>query len=450
MIVKNAEDTLRPCLESIRGLVSEIVIADTGSTDGTCDIAREFGATLISFPWINHFSKARNAALKAMTTDWVLVLDADEEIDCKSAHTIPDLLNASQGVGGYITPIRNYLSTRFNRAWDRMAVPNDFQHERGKKAPSYILHENCRLFRNHPDIYFTGLVHELVESQVRATGLALVTAPFYIHHFGQMADQERRDKKTLFYRDLLRAKTVEWPNDPIAWTQLGLHEFESFNQPEEALACFDRALHLNPMSLETWLFKGMVLVKLEKYQEALDALEHDTRNGSSTALHEELRGDALYGVGNHKGARAAYRRSMKWTPENWLLASKLGYTEVKLGQRATGLTKLRRAAKEVRDVHAVHDRLMRACIMADRLEEAADVADNFSLVMGHPKLFMRAASIRARLKQWDRAEQTLSRGLQLFPDSADMAAARAEVIEKKLLDQQCASSAPGQVSVAIT
>ena len=77
MIVKNEATTLRQCLQSVSGVVSQIVIADTGSTDGTAGIAREFGATVISVPWENHFAKARNAALRLMETDWILVLDAD-------------------------------------------------------------------------------------------------------------------------------------------------------------------------------------------------------------------------------------------------------------------------------------------------------------------------------------------------------------------------------------
>jgi glycosyltransferase involved in cell wall biosynthesis len=70
MIVKNGAGTIRPCLESARGIVDQIVIADTGCTDNTCEIAREFGATVISAPWQNHFADARNAALKPFQTDW--------------------------------------------------------------------------------------------------------------------------------------------------------------------------------------------------------------------------------------------------------------------------------------------------------------------------------------------------------------------------------------------
>lgn len=436
MIVKNAADTIRPCLESAHKMVSQIVIADTGCTDNTCDIARDFGATIISFPWENNFASARNAALAPMTTDWVLVLDADEEVDRGAKQHIPALLHAAD-VGGYVTPIRNYMPNRFNRGWDRVGVPNDYKHERAKNAPSYIAHENCRLFRKHPRIFFTGRIHELVEQQIRALELKLPMANFFIHHFGHLADQEARSKKRIFYRDLLRTKVEEKPDDPVAWTQLGLHEFECFNQPEEALRCFERALTLQPTAPETWLFTGMVLLKLERYQEALNALEHDQRKGSSTALREDLRGDALYGVGRYKEAQMAYRRSLKLSGNNPLLESKLGYTDVKLGQKNTGLARLRHAARVVPDVHSVHDRLMKGCIMAGRLEEAAEAAEKFTFVMGHPKLFLRAASIRAQLKHWSQAVETLSRGLQLFPESTELREAHAEVLSKKMeeLDQ---------------
>ena len=431
MIVKNAADTIRPCLESAHKIANQIVIADTGCTDNTCDIAREFGATIISVPWQNHFANARNAALAQMTTDWILVLDADEELDRDAKQNMTALLGA-RDVGGYVTPIRNYMLNRFNRGWDRIGVPNDYKHERAKKAPSYIEHENCRLFRKHPGIYFTGRIHELVEPQIRALGLNLPTANFFIHHFGQLVDHEAREKKRAFYLDLLRAKTEEKPDDPVAWTQLGLHEFECFNRPEEALRCFERALTLQPTAPETWLFTGMVFLRLERYQEALTAIEHDTRNGNSLALREDLRGDALYGVGRYKEARMSYRRSLKLSRNNPLLESKLGFTEVKLGQKNTGLAHLRHAARVVPDIHSVHDRLMKGCIMAGRLEEAAEVAEKFTFVMGHPKLFLRAASIRAQLKEWKATEEILVRGLKLFPESAELQDARAEAVRRKL------------------
>jgi glycosyltransferase involved in cell wall biosynthesis len=430
MIVKNEAHTIRPCLESVQGLVSQIVIADTGCTDGTIQIAREFGATVISFPWENHFANARNAALAPISTDWVLVLDADEELDRDAKNRIFSLLDAPD-VGGYITPIRNYMASRFNRGWDRIGVPNDYRHERSRSAPSYIAHENCRLFRRHPDIYFIGRIHELVEHQIRALRLQLRPAPFIIHHFGQLVDQEARAKKRVFYRDLLRMKTQENPGDFAAWTQLGLHEFECFNQPEEALRCFDRALAIEPEAPEAWLFRGLVYLNLGRYDEALDAIAHDLRTGGTAALREDIRGDCLHSLGKYKEARVAYRRASKLMGSNPVLESKLGYTEVKMGQKNTGLARLRRAARAVPDLYPIHDRLMKGCVMADKLDEAAETLEKYTSVEANPKLYLRAASLRAKLEQWDRTEQLLSRGLQLFPDSPELRQAYGEVMAKR-------------------
>lgn len=429
MIVKNGGETLRSCLESAREIVSQIVIADTGCTDDTCDIAREFGATILSVPWENHFANARNAALAPMTTDWVLVLDADEELDRDARQRIPALLKAT-GVGGYVTPIRNYMPGRFNRGWDRIGVPNDFRHERAKDAPSYVAHENCRLFQRRPEIYFTGRVHELVENQIRAAGLRLEIANFFIHHFGQLVDQEARTRKRAFYRDLMRRKTEDHPDDAAAWVQLGLHEFECFDQADEALRCFDRALALQPDAPEAWLFTGMVYVHLGRCQEALDALERDPRNGGSRSLREDLRGDALTGLGRFKEARLSYRRALKLNKDNALVESKLGYVEVQLGQKNTGLTLLRRAARAVPNMYAIQDRLMKACIVADRLPEAAEVAERCAETIPHPKLFLRAASIRAQLQQWDQTLELLRRGREQFPEAPELQAAYAEARAK--------------------
>jgi hypothetical protein len=80
MIVKNGGEGLRSCLESVRSLVDQIVIADTGSTDDSVAIAREFDATIVDFPWCDDYAAARNAALAPLTTEWVFSLDADEEV----------------------------------------------------------------------------------------------------------------------------------------------------------------------------------------------------------------------------------------------------------------------------------------------------------------------------------------------------------------------------------
>ena len=112
MIVKNGADTLRECLNSVAGLTDQIVIADTGSSDGTPQLAHELGAQVFDFPWQDDFAAARNAALNALTTDLVLVLDDDEELDPGARRAIPPLLGNPR-IGGYTVTLRNYLPLRF-------------------------------------------------------------------------------------------------------------------------------------------------------------------------------------------------------------------------------------------------------------------------------------------------------------------------------------------------
>ena len=91
MIVKNEEKHLVKCLKSVRDIVDEMIVVDTGSTDKTKDIAQVFGAKVFDFPWTGDFSAARNHSLEQATGDWILILDADEVISARD-------LDESEGI----------------------------------------------------------------------------------------------------------------------------------------------------------------------------------------------------------------------------------------------------------------------------------------------------------------------------------------------------------------
>jgi tetratricopeptide (TPR) repeat protein len=429
MIVKNEAQTLGPCLQSVSGIVSQIVVADTGSTDNTADIARESGATVVSVPWGNHFANARNAALQLMRTDWVLVLDADEELDGATKSQIPNLLRTSNA-GGYLVPIHNYIPTVTGRGWDRMAEPNQSSHPRAQRAPAYFVHENCRLFRRDPEIYFIGRVHELVEPRINALRRPLPMATFCIHHFGHLVHEEARNKKAAAYRDLLRMKVHELPNEPMAWIQLGLQEYECSREPSEPLRCFERALILEPKATPAALFKGMVYLDLGNYDQALDALDAACGDKRSRALREHLRGDALHNLGRLLEARSAYSDAVRFTGNDPVLSSKLGYTEVRLGRTKDGITRLRAAAEKAPEVMEIHERLMKAFVAVNTLSDAAEQAEILASLEGTAKAYLRAASLRVHANQSQQAREVLNRGIACFPDSAELRRAFAELCDE--------------------
>ena len=81
MIVKNEEESLGRCLESLKGIVDEMIVVDTGSEDRTVEIAKEYGAKVYDFKWTGDFSEARNYSFSLATCDYIYSADADEELD---------------------------------------------------------------------------------------------------------------------------------------------------------------------------------------------------------------------------------------------------------------------------------------------------------------------------------------------------------------------------------
>ncbi|MCL1470268.1 glycosyltransferase [Argonema antarcticum] len=140
-IVKNEEKSLSSCLSSVKGVVDEIVVVDTGSTDRTPEIAREFGARVYHFEWCNDFAAARNESLKYVRGDWVLVLDADEVL---TPEIVPLLKQAILQA-------------------DNLVV-NLVREEVGATGSPYSL--VSRLFRNHPAVRFSRPYHEMVDDSV--------------------------------------------------------------------------------------------------------------------------------------------------------------------------------------------------------------------------------------------------------------------------------------------
>ena len=86
MIVKNEEQVLARCLDSIKDLMDEIIIVDTGSTDKTKEIAGKYTDKVYDFEWIDDFSAARNESFKYATMDYIYVADADEVLDEENRH----------------------------------------------------------------------------------------------------------------------------------------------------------------------------------------------------------------------------------------------------------------------------------------------------------------------------------------------------------------------------
>ncbi|HXJ55907.1 MAG TPA: glycosyltransferase [Verrucomicrobiae bacterium] len=201
LITKNEERFLGPCLESIRGLAHQIVVADTGSTDATREIAARFGAEVLSVDWTDDFSAARNAALERVTGDWVLMLDADEELLPKQTEVVQAALRD-----------RKVLAYR-------LPMVDEGREEEGV---SYV----PRLFRNAPGLFYVGRVHEQIFSSVEVRraewGLENKFGTIRLLHHGYTKELVRSRDKVARNLKLLQRALEEFPDEPNLLMNLGL------------------------------------------------------------------------------------------------------------------------------------------------------------------------------------------------------------------------------------
>ena len=199
MIARNEEALLPGCLQSVAGVVDEIILADTGSTDTTAEIARAAGAHVIPFTWNDDFAAARNAALAAATGDWILVMDADERLAPGAGAPLREALHRDDFDCGML-PL--YNANRLD------ASPEEILDGRARDVEPILL---PRLLRNTPDLSWMGRIHESIGHWVTrgARRVAQVNAPLL--HLGSVPQVRTRRGKQDRNTRLIEARLAEDP-----------------------------------------------------------------------------------------------------------------------------------------------------------------------------------------------------------------------------------------------
>ncbi len=249
MIVKNEDRYLHDCLESVRDVVDQIIIVDTGSTDDTVKIARQFGAEVHYFDWCDDFSAARNESIKYATGDWILWMDADERLLPESIPALKSVLKSENRPVIYKVTIKNIK----------------------KDEETYTLSSAHRLFTNHKGIFFTGRIHEQVSpSAARLKGEERQSRVF-LYHLGYSFAGEKAERKNRRNRNLLKRMVKEAPDSAYAHYTLAQHYVLTGN-PRKALNHYRTAFNLKQFDpamsvslLNTW---AEALLKLNRLEEA--------------------------------------------------------------------------------------------------------------------------------------------------------------------------------------
>ncbi|MDE6659758.1 MAG: glycosyltransferase family 2 protein [Eubacterium sp.] len=167
MIVKNEEKVLARCLESIKDAVDEIIIADTGSTDSTKEIAKQFTDKIFDFAWVDDFSKARNYSFSKATMDYIMWLDAD---DILSKENCKKLIQLKKNLKN-----EDVVMMKYNTAFD----------EDGNATFSYYRE---RLIKKSRNPIWKGRVHEAIEPSGN-----IVYSDIEIEHHSIKTEYSRRN-----------------------------------------------------------------------------------------------------------------------------------------------------------------------------------------------------------------------------------------------------------------
>lgn len=262
MIVKNEEKFLEQCLKSVKDLADEIVIVDTGSTDQTKEIAGRFTDMIIDFQWCDDFSAARNESLKHATSDWILVLDADEVIDDKDLGLIRQAMN-EWAVSGYNIMTQNYSNDSSIKRWQ----PCQINKPLAKSFQGWFPSVKVRLFQNKQEIKFQGRMHEMIsEKELEKHGkVTVLRVP--IHHYGASESSKGREK-TKKYLELTKKKIEENPQNAKAYFELGI-QYKNSNQFAEAENAFEQSLTLDADPTEPLLNLALVQQKQGKLDLAI-------------------------------------------------------------------------------------------------------------------------------------------------------------------------------------
>jgi glycosyltransferase involved in cell wall biosynthesis len=217
LIVKNEAQVLGACLESVKNVVDEIVVVDTGSSDESIAIAREHGALVHELAWTGDFAAARNAALELTSCAWILYIDADERLDAVERASVEELLGDASEVAFRILLKPDSLSTPYRE---------------------------FRVWRNDPRIRFEGVIHEKVVPAIQRVadedGRAIGVADLLLTHVGYEGDQTHKHRRNL---PLLRRQLEVEPDNLFNLHHLA-RVLEGLDEPEEAEKVLAHAVEL--------------------------------------------------------------------------------------------------------------------------------------------------------------------------------------------------------------
>lgn len=341
MIIKDEEEMLEQCLMSIKDIVDEIIIVDTGSKDNSISIASKFTDKIFNYEWDNNFSNARNYSIEKCTKDWIFFMDADDYFNPRDKNKFLKLIESSDKEG-YFFVTKNYIDLN--------------------RKDKYSTNLNIRLIRNKDRYEFVGAIHEqLVEKRNKTLDISLFsTVDISIEHKGYLKavmekkqkkerninileEELKKDPKNIFmnfnmgneylslenYNKALEYYDISYKNstEVRGFThKLLLRMVVCYNELKEfkkAIKLAEEAIKVFPKFTEVYYMLGTILEKerkytlaIESYEKAIDigesSIDIKVINGCGTILAFKALGKIYKNFRDYKKAKINYKKAMEY------------------------------------------------------------------------------------------------------------------------------------------
>ena len=300
MITKNEGRLLANCLNSVKDLVDEIVVVDTGSIDGTKDIALGFGAKIYDFTWRDDFAAARNESIKHATGDWILVLDGDEELDEDGKKILLEIL-ISPDADGYSLPQLHYTNKHLNQTGIIKINHPQFK--------GYHVSEVIRLFKNSAEIFFDYCVHETVRESILRGGGKIMGLDVCIHHYQELKGIEDVERKQEVYFRLSLNNIKQYPNYAKSYNDVAIYYAAYKKDNLKALEYCRKAFELEPQKVEYLLNLSYRLRDLDMDDEAIEILNNYILSKENEQVYRAL-GYMYYKKKSFEKAYESYNKAL--------------------------------------------------------------------------------------------------------------------------------------------
>lgn len=279
MIVKDEENTLARCLDSVQDLVDEMNIVDTGSTDGTVEIAKQYTNRIYHFPWINSFAKARNYSYSCATKDYILFLDADDVIleeDRKKLFELKETLD----------PSMDAVSMFYNTGED----------EYGNVT---IRFKRNRLVKRERNFQWIGDVHEYLE-----VGGSIFNSDIAVTHKKILKERKTKRNSSIFEEKMSRGDTFT-ERDYFYYG----NELRDHGEYEKAIESYRKSIEIKEGWVDDKIYACIYMADCYRF---LKDQNHELSSLIRSFQYGKPRAEAVSRIGYNFLVRKDYHTAIFW------------------------------------------------------------------------------------------------------------------------------------------